>query len=192
MYRWYINATAFLERSRESLAAFDKADEVQQLFVAALMLRFGIEARLFEYIEAELPRETKDQDLNKISEFAASKLLAKLTRLNPRTTMRSQITIRRNDRSAGVALVYTPITKSLARLHGELGGLLHFNYFKDHGEWYVAQRGSTPAYSTILDARAMVAHGIEELSEATSGNLLNNPAFHQRVEALRAESSNER
>ncbi len=42
--------SSFMERARVALRAFDEQDDVKQLFVAALMPRFGIEARLFEYV----------------------------------------------------------------------------------------------------------------------------------------------
>jgi len=61
-----------LERARVALRAFDEQDSVQPRFVAALMPRFGIEARLFEYVYAKLPKDTQDADINKISGFAAT------------------------------------------------------------------------------------------------------------------------
>ena len=64
--------SSFLERARVALRAFDEQDGVQPRFVAALMPRFGIEARLFEYVYAELPKDTRDADINKISGFAAT------------------------------------------------------------------------------------------------------------------------
>jgi hypothetical protein len=190
IYRWLAGSRAFLKRARESLALFDEQDDVQQLFVAALMLRLGIEARLFEYIEAELPQETRQDDIRRISQFAATKLLARLTDINPRTAHETTHVFRpEQGEGKSFGFVYTPVTKELAALHGRLGGLLHFNYFKSNPEWYVAARTDRPGVPTILHARDLVAEGIDELAKATVGTLPNNPTFAATVETIRNEST---
>jgi len=72
IFRWMATGSSFLKRARVALRAFDEHDDVQQRFVAALMPRFAIEARLFEYVYAELPKDARDADINKISGFAAT------------------------------------------------------------------------------------------------------------------------
>ncbi|HEY3287731.1 MAG TPA: hypothetical protein VGJ96_11505 [Gemmatimonadaceae bacterium] len=187
IFRWMATGSGFLERARVSLRAFDEQGDVQQLFVAALMLRFGIEARLFEYIYAELPTDTRDDDIKKISDFAATRLLARLVELNPRTTKQTTHVFRRADGGQAFGFRYTPVTKSLAAIHGRLGGLLHFNYFRKNSEWYVDQRPAAASGNTILTSRDLIAQGIEELAQATSGTLLNNPTFAREVAALRED-----
>jgi hypothetical protein len=187
IYRWLAASRAFLGRARDSLKAFDEQDDVEQLFVAALMLRFGIEARLFEYIEAELPVETRQADVQRISEFAASRLLNRLTELNPRAAHGSTHVFRADDKpEAAFGFRYTPVTKELASIHGKLGGLLHFNYFKGNPHWYADSRNSQTG-STILNSRDLIAEGIAELTKATEGTLLNNPSFASALANLRDE-----
>ena len=48
--------------------------DIQQRLAAIASLH--IEARLFEYVYAELPKDTRDADINKISEFAATAVSA--------------------------------------------------------------------------------------------------------------------
>ena len=177
LYRWLIDSRAFLVRARQGLEAFDGNDDVGQLFTAALMLRYGIEARLFEYIYHELPKNTRDDDISRISEFAASRLLNQLTDLNPRAAIGSTVVIRPDDGSEAFGFRYTPMTKSLAALHGRLGGLLHMNYFKRNRHWYISRRSDRPGTMLLLDARDLVAQGIDELAEVTSGTLLAHPSF---------------
>jgi hypothetical protein len=189
IYRWLAASRGFLDRAKNSLADFDGQDDVQQLFVATLMLRFGIEARLFEYIEAELPAETREADVRTISEFAASKLLRQLTSINPRAAHETTHVFRPSDEPEKTfGFRYTPVTRELASIHGQLGALLHFNYFKRNPHWYVDARSTNSGTSTILDARDLVARGIAELEKATQGTLLNNPSFAVRVEEIREEA----
>jgi hypothetical protein len=129
MYRYLAASHAFLERARDALRTFQQEDDVQSLFVGALMLRLGIEARLFEYIEAELPKESRREELMRISEYQATKLLARLIRMNPDASEETMLVLKPSFGEA-FGWRYTPVTKSLASLHGQLGELLHFNYFK--------------------------------------------------------------
>ena len=189
IFQFSIAARAFSERARAALADFDHNENVEQLFVAALMLRLGIEARLFEYIEAELPREKRRQLVMKVSEYQASKLLARLTRLNPDATMPAQVTVApTNDPVAAAGFRYTPVTGSLASIHGRLGELLHFNFFKKNVYRYVRDRVGDGGVRTLLLARDLIAGGLDELDEATSGTLLNHPHFHVAVEEVVADA----
>ena len=189
IFRWMATGTGFLNRARVALRAFDEQDDVQQLFVAALMLRFGIEARLFEYIRAELPAETREADIRKISEYTATNLLARLVGLNPRAANEGTHVFRPSKGGPAFGFSYTPVTQSLAAIHGRLGGLLHFNYFAKNREWYVDERPpKSSGVVTILVSRDLIAQGIEELAQATSGTLLNNPTFASGVFQLREET----
>lgn len=187
VFQWMATGKSFLKRARVALRAFDEQDDVQQLFVAALMLRFGIEARLFEYIRAELPADTREADLKRISEVAATKLLARLVGLNPRAASETTHVFHPSHGGPTFGLRYTPVTPRLAAIHGRLGGLLHANYFAKNREWYVDERPTTTGTVTILTSRDLIAQGIEELAHATSGTLLNNPSFARTVSALRDE-----
>ncbi len=146
------------------------------------------EARLFEYIEAELPSETRRQQLPRIAEFQATKLLSRLTGMNPDAKRGVVLTITRSEGGPSFGLRYTPVTDSLARIHGQLGNLLHFNYFTKNPYWYIADRTDAPGLPTVLHAQDLVECGISELAEATSGDLLSHPQFKQVVQELVQES----
>lgn len=181
MYRWAAHSHAFLKRAQAAIAEFKDNHEVQQLFVSALMLRLGIEARLFEYIEAELPSDTRRDQLMRISEYQASKLLARLTRLNPDAKGEVHVRFTPVDGGESFGMRYTPMTDSLASIHGRLGELLHFNFFKKNPYWYMADRVDYPGLPTVLHAQDLIEQGIRELTEATSGDLLSHPQFKAAV-----------
>ena len=183
-YRYMVSAGAFLERAQTALIAFKSDDDVQQLFVAALMARLGIEARLFEYIEAEIPTADRSVTMMKVGEYQATKLLARLTRLNPDARREVVIVLTPTEGGKQIGLRYTPVTASLASIHGRLGELLHFNYFKKNPYWYIADRVDSPGLPTVLHAQDLVERAIVELSEATCGNLRSHPHFKTAVEQV--------
>ena len=184
MYHYPAHSRAFLDRARIATDLFKTEHDVQQLLIAALMLRFGIEARLFEYIGAALPVDKRREQLMQISEYQASKLLARLTRLNPDAEGEVIVTMRSEDSGDTAVFRYTPVTESLARLQGRLGELLHFNYFRKNPYWYVTNRVDAPGLPTALNALDLVERGISELAEATSGALLSHPQFKRIVQQV--------
>jgi hypothetical protein len=173
---------AFLGRARTALEGFDREANPGDLLVAALELRFGIEARLFEYIDAALDRDRTKR--KHIKEYTATKLLARLTDLNPKAQDHLILRITSEQDGASSTLAYTPVTKELAHIHGQLGNLLHFTYFWNNQNWYLNRRLDAPGIPTLLHARDLVAQGVEELAKATSGSLLNHPNFAAAVEEL--------
>lgn len=184
MYKYPAHSRAFLDRAKIAAELFKTEHDVQQLLIAALMLRLGTEARLFEYIEAALPSDTRREQMMRISEYQASKLLLRLTRLNPNAGREVLLTMRPENGGDASVLRYSPVTDSLARLHGRLGELLHFNYFRKYPYWYVADRVDAPGLPTVLHALDLVERGISEPGEATSGLLLSHPQFKAVVQAL--------
>jgi hypothetical protein len=52
LYQYPAHARAYLDRAKQLLINFDTESDVSSLFFAALELRFGIEARLYTYIDA--------------------------------------------------------------------------------------------------------------------------------------------
>ena len=76
MYEYPAHSRAFLSRAKQHLKAFDDNSNVSSLFYASLELRFGIESRLYEYIDATFKSQKKDS--SKVKEYVASKLLKKL------------------------------------------------------------------------------------------------------------------
>lgn len=77
--------TAFLYRAKEALDSFDAEENVAKLLEAALHLRLGVEARLYEYLDVALQR--LGQPKARLSQYRAQDLLAKLTRAAPDSIM---------------------------------------------------------------------------------------------------------
>jgi hypothetical protein len=184
IYKYDARAKGFLDRARTALEGFKSEHDVQQLLIAALMLRFGIEARLFEYIEASLPHEKRQQQLIKISKIKPKYLLAKLTELNPDAKQRVVVASTPEDNPGdAIGMHYSPVTDSLKRIHGELGSLLHFNFFKRNPYWYSTTRAQSPGV-TVLHAQDVIEQGIAELDEATRGKILAVPRWQPIVDQL--------
>lgn len=188
-FEYGIHSPEFVERAQAALRAFDEKADAQQIFLAALMLRFGIEARLFEYIGAALPPETARAQMKAVSEYTAAALLKRLVRENPAADVPYTVTFHLSeDGSAVHALDYKPIPQSLASLHGRLGELLHFNYFARNANWSRAERAGTRSDTTLLDARDRIARGLSELADVASGRLLGPPRVRQIVNEILEEA----
>ena len=70
-YNYSFDSLSFLERDRDQLQLFDEQEKVSCLLYTALELRFGIEAKLYETIDALYKSEGKTKLSKK--EYAASK-----------------------------------------------------------------------------------------------------------------------
>jgi len=186
IYQHGISSHAFLQRARTALSAFDAESRVDALFNAALELRFGIEARLYEYIGGAL--STLHQPARRIKDYSATRLLAVLTELDPHAGGRVALRITSDQTGHATELHYTPVTKELAAVHGKLGGLLHYTYFANNEMWYFRRRFDG-AGQTLLNARDLVQQGIEQLAQATAGSLLAPPRFTEVVAALNEPSA---
>jgi hypothetical protein len=181
--RYYIGSRSFLERSQALLSVFDDTEDVSALLGAALQLRFGIEARLHEYLSATLRQLGREK--SRIREYTASDLLKRLTREDPRAEHATHVRITQEQapfNSTGMS--YTPITKDLATTYGRLSDVLHYSFFPKRPGWMVRARSSTGSVETLLDARDIVALGIEQLTLATRGTLLAHPRFTALVRDL--------
>jgi hypothetical protein len=185
-FRFQIDSRSFLRRAREDLARFDADGDVGAFFNAALSLRMGIEARLFEYIKPALGSK-RPEDAG-IKEFAATKLLARLTRLNPDAGVATTIVIRAEGEGEGSAMQYTPVTPQLAAIHGRLGELLHYNYFWKSPHWFIKKPWRPGSLSTLVDARRLLDEAANGLEQATRGSLLGHPQFKVLVDELEAEA----
>jgi hypothetical protein len=183
--RYRIDSRGFLERATESLARFDTSADASDFFFAALQLRFGIEARLCEYIDAALG-SVKRKDAA-IKEYTATRLLNRLVGLNPDVHRAVTLVIGIEGEDSRSAMQYIPVTPRLAAIHGRLGELLHYNYFWKHEHWYVNKEWKPGSVETIADARGLLLEGFEELTRATAGTLLSHPQFSTLVEELEAE-----
>jgi hypothetical protein len=105
IFQFQAHSRAFLNRAREHLARFETDSQVQSFFYAALELRFGIEARLNEYLAPELKaigKMSKD-----VPEYVATKLLKKLARID--STSVQSATLRFTSEQTGVSSVLTTL-----------------------------------------------------------------------------------
>jgi hypothetical protein len=149
---------------------------------AALELRYGIEARLDDYLRATLKQLGRED--SPIAEFRASKLLKLLVKANPRAKGRSSVRFSNTASGSVSGFEYTPVTAELAKLHGTLGELLHYKFFATRKAWMVKQRSQGRSIETALDARDLVERGQNLLAEACRGTLLANAGFTSQVSKI--------
>lgn len=84
---------------------------------------------------------------------------------------------------------YTPVTPTLASFYGQLGNLLHANFFGNHPQWFRPEQSMGPQRRTLKDWRDFLGEVAEELRQANSGTLLAPPRFKEFIEKL--EEGNE-
>ena len=178
-YQHEVWSGAFLERARANLAKFDSQDDASALFYAALELRYGIEKRLYEYINSAMEMAKRESKAHR--EYAATKLLKRYLEEFPDGACEQTLTMAPNDGGPGLIIRYTPVTKELATNHGRLGELLHAAFFEQHPFWWVRERLS-PEGQSLTDVRAFLQIVFDQLAEANSGELLSPPVFRNWVE----------
>lgn len=186
LFRFNTSSHAFLARARAHLSAFLADKEVDRFFYAALELRFGIEARVTEYLKPALT--SIGRDVKDVDDYVASRLLKRLAVINPDYEV--GVTIRLTSQHSGDATVlhYTPVTRELASIHGKLGELLHYKFFLNNEHWvYRMPLGGDP-HRSLPDFIPLLEKGCEELGRATAGALLGHPRFTEVVEEVLNES----
>jgi hypothetical protein len=170
-----IHARAFLDRAKVHLAQFDQEQTPANLFYAALELRFGIEARLNDYLSPVLKDLGKDQKYE--TEYAGTKLLKKLLRLDPNADKATQLRFTIEATGSQTHLEFTPVSSRLAALHGQLGDCLHFKFFTANEHWYLKPRVNGISGKTLWTVRDLLEETVNELTEATRGHLTAHPRF---------------
>ena len=181
----------FADRAEELLARFDKG-EIPCLFYAALELRMGIEARLFQIIRSAL--ELAQRPVTQIKEYRANVLLKRLSQINPEAL--NPIAVGFGIGGGPMSFMhYTPVTPKLAAYHGQLGEMLHFKFFENNEEWYYKLELSHPMYiperKNLFSYRALLADVLEELRCATSGSLISPPSgFLSQIDTLNHTEEN--
>lgn len=186
-FRFQTHSRAFLARARENLARFEMDGQVQDFYYAALELRFGIEARLNEYLSPALKRIGKEP--KDVPDYVASKLLNRLAAIDP--TSEQQTTLRFTSEQTGNSLVahYTPVSRRLAAIHGQLGELLHYKFFVNNEHWLLRKLLGGNPHRSIPDFVMLLNEGMAELEQATVGKLLGNPKFTALVDEVLAEET---
>jgi hypothetical protein len=187
LYQYGAYSRAFLERASRHLRDFDTNGSVESFFYAALELRFGIEARIYEYLDATL--KSRGEEPTRIVEYSATKLLRRLSTNAPEAERPTQVRITSEQSRASSGFEYTPVSPALARMHGQLGELLHFKFFRNNPHWYLKTAFGDGAERSLVDYRNFLNDVVAELQYATRGTLLHHPRFTQMVEELLEDSS---
>lgn len=186
LFRFNTSPRAFLARARVHLSAFLVDDEVDRFFYAALELRFGIEARVTEYLKPALV--SIGRDIKDVDDYVASRLLKRLAEINPDYEV--GVTLRLTSQQSGntTVLHYTPVTRELASIHGKLGELLHYKFFLNNEHWVYRVPIVGGPHRSLTDFIPLLEKGCEELELATAGLLLGHPRFTEVVEEVLNES----
>ena len=185
-FAYQATSYGFLERALAHLERFDEEDEASSLFYAAFELRMGIEARLWEYLKPALKELGKEP--SEVEEYVATKLLRRLTELNPDAEAHTIFRITDEQDGASTVMEYTPVSRELASLHGRLGEILHFNFFIRNQRWFMRRALKAKGHRSLVDYRELLAHTVAELQKATTGTLLNNPWFTRFVDDVLEEA----
>lgn len=171
LYKFDTAAASFLSRAEVQLEVFENEDNIAAFFYAALDLRFGIEARLHEYIDAALRSMGMDFPIS--SEYVATKLLRRLQKLNPNAD--AGYSIRFTEVNSGSLTYeghYSPVTPRLAAIHGMLGEFLHYKFFSNNKNWHLKKPPANANCKVMTDFVALMKEGIHELGKATSGTII--------------------
>jgi hypothetical protein len=161
------SSSAFLKRAGALLAKFDETDDAALLLYAALELRNGIEARLWEYINFQAPGTVSRR------EHKAKVLLRALRENAFETQASSTTTIKWHFEGETVEKTwsYVPATDSLAAMHGRLGDYLHASLFYENPQIRYRVAG-TKGQQTFLDIRGNLGAIAKDLATVIAGNRL--------------------
>ena len=116
IFEFGAHSKAFLERAREHLTSLQSTSDLRHFFYAALDLRFGIEARVTEYLEAAL--KSLGRDPKDVNDYVASKLLRKLAEIDPLCETPETVRITSEQTGESSTFAYTPVTGSWRRYTG--------------------------------------------------------------------------
>lgn len=182
-FAFSIEGAAFLWRARKALEAFDEREEPEDLLVAAMQLRLGIEARLFEYLDVALTLLGRPR--TKLSQYRAQDLLRRLAAVDPESIHEGGVVVVVEQTGESASFEFTPVTRELANVHARLGTFLHFPYFWNEPSWYLRQRfEGSRGWPTLYHVRDFLEDGVRQLDRACSGTLLAHPAFTSAVEGM--------
>jgi len=167
-FHFETSSSAFLKRAEALLAKFDETDDAALLLYAALELRNGIEARLWEYINFQAPGT-----VSRPREHKAKVLLRALRENAFETQASSTSTIKWHFEGETVekTWAYVPATDSLVAMHGRLGDYLHTSLFYENPQIRSRVAG-TKGLQTFFDIRGNLGAIAKELATVTSGNRL--------------------
>ncbi len=182
-YNYNIDSYSYFLRAKEGLDKFDIDHNPQNLYYASLELRLGIECRLYEYLRSSMRQHHIPE--NKIKEYSASKLLAKLSNIDLNTQNNWKFLFSIEGSKSASLFEYTPVTKELASFHGKLGEMLHFKFFNNNPHWYFKMKLSKKySEKSLSDYRDFLEIVLKKYEECTRGSLLNPPNFYNAINEL--------
>jgi hypothetical protein len=187
-FQYAAHSRAYLARATSLLARFRSEEDVASIFYSALELRYGIEARLTEYLEASMRAAGRQDETSK--EYVATRLLKELAEVNPEADHHSRLRLDRNGQATD--LHYIPVSKRLASIHGMLGELLHYKFFANNPNWCLRSSSQSGRMVTLTDYARLLDEGIAELQRATCSTLLAPPSFRVITEPPPPEEPVER
>jgi hypothetical protein len=182
-HEYHLHVLVFLQRADAMLARFDNDGQVSALFYAALELRYGIEARLNEYIDAER-RQLKQADDEK-RPYISQHLIKYLASLNPDSHRSAQLafTPEQKEDGPGFQLQYRPMTPELARAHGKLGGFLHYEVFRQNPLFFAKFDVPDGNGLTISHVRQYLGAVASDLRYVAQGTMLTHTSFTRLVKS---------
>lgn len=161
----------FLSRAVLARRRWKDEGQLAYFFYAALELRNGIEARLHEHLAASQLMQMGSWKPSQ--QYSATRLLRELAKVNPAAS--TQVTVIVGSEGAGRKFVHEPITPELASIHGQLGELLHHNFFLSESN--APRINSTRNLSSeAIDAKdELLYRGIDELERCVNSNFVITP-----------------
>jgi hypothetical protein len=169
-YEYTASSNSFLERACGLLARFDETHDPCFFFYCALELRLGIEARLFECLEAAARSGNHPPAFK--GEYSAKKLLKQLGSVSQDVLEASTFTITLEGDASSTSFECTPVTPELARMHERLGGLLHFGFFRQNPDWIYRLRLKEKGSMSLADHREFLTEVAAGLGKACRGDVL--------------------
>ena len=170
---------SFLNRAKERLAAYDEGAYVSDLLYAALELRMGIETRLYEYLAPVC--QSRGTSVERLKEYSATRLLRKLVELDPDAHDAESSPEAVEARLPSTLFEYTPVSSRLARMHGQLGDMLHARFFVTNRHWNLRASMLSRGSKSMVDCREFLSEVVAELETATDGGLLVSPKFFEKT-----------
>src|SRR5512138_3087050 len=149
--KYCIASACFAARARAEL----DSNEAHRLFYAALELRFGIEARMREYLESA-PRRSKQRGQWKIA-----KMGKELDRVF-HGDRPARLTFHAPGLPSPLVLIYSPVGRDLRKVASRLGDYLH-------------AIKAEPSDDYLVQFRRFLEEAYAKLLLATSGNLMGPP-----------------
>jgi hypothetical protein len=185
-FAYHHDAYSYVERAQKQFRLFD-AGNPENLFYAALELRMGIEARLYDglrtLLQTNITEEERQRHSRRIERLSPDKLFRKLATIDEHTLQSYTLTLGRPGGQATSVLRYTAVTKELANDWDRVSKLLHYRFFIDNPEWYhkVKILLNRDNMRSLMDYREMLGDIARRLEEASSGDLLTPPSFLLRL-----------